>query len=87
MLVASGPISLLSHGDAENISVKTKNIFVPVDFVILDMDVDTKTPLILGRSFLSMMNAHIDERAGGIQLNINEHKEKYAFTPKVEQCS
>jgi hypothetical protein len=36
-------------GIAENIPVKTRNFFVPVDFVILDKKVDTKTPLILGR--------------------------------------
>jgi hypothetical protein len=35
------------------------------------MEVDTKTPLILGRPFLSMANAHIDVGAGKIQLNIN----------------
>ena len=51
------------------------------------MEVDTKTPLILGRQFLSTTNAHIDVGAGEIQLNINGQKEKFAFKPKVEQCS
>ena len=87
MLVASGPISLLSHGDAENISVKTKNIFVPVDFVILDMEVDTKIPLILGRPFLSMTTAHIDTGVGVIQLNINGQKERFGFRLKDDKCS
>ena len=51
------------------------------------MEVDTKTPLILGRPFLSTANAHIDVGAGEIQLNINGQTEKFAFRPKVEQCS
>jgi hypothetical protein len=51
------------------------------------MEVDTKTPLILGRLFLSTANAHIDVGAGEIQLNINGQKERFAFRPKVEQCS
>jgi hypothetical protein len=51
------------------------------------MEVETKTPLILGRPFLSTANTHIDVRAGEIQLNINGQKEKFAFKPKVEQCS
>ena len=51
------------------------------------MEVDTKTPLILGRSFLSTANASIDVGAGEIQLNINGQKEKFTFKPKVEQCS
>ena len=56
---------------AENIPVKIRNYFTPVDFVVLDMEVDTKTLLILGRPFLSIANAHIDVGAGEIQLNIN----------------
>ena len=51
------------------------------------MVVDTKTPLILGRPFLSSTNASIDVGAGEIQLNINGQKETFAFKPKVEQCS
>ena len=74
-------------GIAENIPVKIWNFFIPVDFVVLDMEVDAKTPLILGRPFLSTTNAHIDVRAGEIQLNINGQQEKFAFKPKVEQCN
>ena len=33
-------------GIAKDISVKIQNFFVPVDFVIIDMEVDTKIPLI-----------------------------------------
>jgi hypothetical protein len=72
---------------AENIPTKIRNFFVPVDFVILDMEVNAKTPLILGRPFLSTANAHIDVGAGEIQLNINGQKKRFAFRPKVEQCS
>ncbi|XP_039811815.1 uncharacterized protein LOC120674749 [Panicum virgatum] len=74
-------------GIAENIPVKIWNFFNPTDFVVLDMVVDTKTPLILGRPFLSTVNAHIDVGAREIQLNINGKTEKFAFRPKVEQCS
>jgi hypothetical protein len=38
---------------------------------VLDMDVDTRTSLILGRPFLSTANANIDVRAREIRLNIN----------------
>ena len=51
------------------------------------MEVDTKTPLNLGRPFLSTANAHIDVGVREIQLNINGLKEKFTFRPKVEQCS
>jgi hypothetical protein len=48
------------------------DFFVPVDFVVLDMDVDTRMPLILGRPFLSTANANIDVGARDILLNIND---------------
>ena len=51
------------------------------------MEVDAKTPLILGRPFLSIANTHIDVGAGEIQLNINGQQEKFSFKPKVEQCN
>ena len=73
-------------GIADDIPVKIQNFFVPVDFVILDMEVDTKMPLILGRPFLSMTTAHIDVGVGVIQLNINGQKERFNFKPKDEQC-
>jgi hypothetical protein len=47
-------------GIAENILVKIREFFVPVDFVVLDMSLDSKVSLILGRPFLSTANAHID---------------------------
>jgi len=51
------------------------------------MSVHTKTPLILGRTFFSTANAHIDVGAGEIHLNINGKEEKFHFKPRLEQCS
>ena len=74
-------------GIAENVPVKIRNFFIPVDFVVLDMEIDAKMPLILGSPFLSTAIAHINVGAGEIQLNINGQMEKFAFRPMVEQCS
>ena len=46
-----------------------------------------KTPLILGRPFLSTTNAHIDVRAGEIKFHINGKEEQFAFQHRPEQCS
>jgi hypothetical protein len=46
-----------------------------------------KTPLILGRPFLSITNAHNDVRAGEIKFHINGKEERFAFKPRREQCS
>ena len=74
-------------GVAENIPIKIHNFLVPMDFVVLDIEVDKKVPLILWRPFLSTAKAHIDVGAGEIQFTINGAQEKFNFKPKVEQCS
>jgi hypothetical protein len=74
-------------GIAEDIPVRVRDFFIPVDFIVLDMDVDTRTPLILSRPFLSTTNAIIDVVAGEIRHNINGDEEQFTFKPKVEQCS
>jgi hypothetical protein len=51
------------------------------------MQEDMKTPLILGRPFLSTTNAHIDVRAREIKFNINGKEECFDFKPRPEQCS
>jgi hypothetical protein len=54
---------------------------VLIDFVVLDMQEDTKTPLILGRPFLRTINTHIDIGAGEIKFHINGKEERFVFKP------
>ena len=58
-----------------------------MDFVVLDMQEDMKTPPILGRPFLSTTNAHIDVKVGEIKFHINGKKERFVFKPRSKQCS
>jgi hypothetical protein len=74
-------------GIAEDIPVKVQDCFIPMDFVVLDMDIGDETPLILGRPFLSTTNAQIDVGAGVIRLHINGWEEMFEFRPRKEQCS
>ena len=57
-----------------------------MNFVVLDMEIDNKTPLILGWPFLSTVDANIDVGKGQVHLNINGRRETFAFKSKVEQC-
>ncbi|KAK3118733.1 hypothetical protein QOZ80_9BG0705840 [Eleusine coracana subsp. coracana] len=74
-------------GIAEDIPVKIRDCFIPVDFVVLDMDVGKSTPLILGHPFLSTADARIDVGAGEIRFHINGKEEKFDFRPRKEQCN
>jgi hypothetical protein len=67
--------------------VKIRGYFVPVDFVVLDMETTKESPLILGWPFLSTAGAHINVGAREIRFNINGKEEKFDFWPRHEQCS
>jgi hypothetical protein len=75
-------------GIAEDILVRIRNSFIPVDFMVLEMDVCHQIPLILGRPFLSTVGATIDAAVGIIKLNISGKEKTFTFKPKgVEQCN
>jgi hypothetical protein len=46
-------------GIVEDILVRIRNSFIPVDFVVLKMDVCHQIPLILSRPFLSTTGARL----------------------------
>jgi hypothetical protein len=76
----------------ENIPVRIREFHVPVDFVVLDMELTKgaplkEAPLILGRPFLSTAGALIDVGAGDIRFKIHGQEVKFTFTPKTEQCN
>jgi hypothetical protein len=74
-------------GIVEDILVKIRSSFVPMDFVVPEMDVCCQIPLILGRPFLSNTGATIDVVARIIKLNISGKEQTFTFKPKgTEQC-
>ncbi|GJT88497.1 putative reverse transcriptase domain-containing protein, partial [Tanacetum coccineum] len=61
-------------GIAENMLVGIDKFVFPVDFIVLDMPKDIKTPLILGRPLLSTAHAKIDVFKKKIALRVgNDH--------------
>ncbi|KAG7594047.1 Retrotransposon gag domain [Arabidopsis thaliana x Arabidopsis arenosa] len=62
------PFSLL-----EDVPVMINGVEVPTDFVVLEMNEESKDPLILGRPFLASVGAVIDVRYGKIDLNLGKH--------------
>jgi hypothetical protein len=75
-------------GIVEDIPVRIRNSFIPMDFVVLEMDVYHQTSLILGRPFLSTARATIDVAARIIKLNISGKEKTFTFKPKgTEHCN
>jgi hypothetical protein len=61
--------------------VKIRGYFVPVDFIVLDMETIKESPLILGWPILSTAGAQIDVGVREIHFNINGKEEKFDFRP------
>jgi hypothetical protein len=57
---------------------------VPVDFVVLDMHLESRVSLNLERPFLSTTNARINTGRGEITFEINGKEEKFAFRSRPE---
>jgi hypothetical protein len=57
---------------------------VLVDLVVLDMHLDSRVSLILGRPFLSTTNERINVGGGEITFEINGKEEKFAFRTRPE---
>jgi hypothetical protein len=75
-------------GIVEDILVRIRNSFLPVDFLVLEMDVCHQTSLIHGMPFLSTIGATIDVAAGIIKINISGKEETFTFKPKgTKQCN
>jgi hypothetical protein len=68
--LVDSPVRYLA-GVVKDIPAKVRDCFIPVDFVVLDMDIGDEIPLVMGCPFLSMANAQIDVGAGVIRLHIN----------------
>ncbi|CAN7126974.1 unnamed protein product, partial [Brassica rapa subsp. narinosa] len=59
-------------GIIEDIQVLVGNTLVPADFVVLELEEESKDPLILGRPFLCTVGAIIDVRQGKIDLHLGD---------------
>jgi hypothetical protein len=75
-------------GIAEDIPVRIRSSFMPVDFMVLEMDDCPQIPLILGKPFLSTTGAMIVIAARIIKLNISWKEERFTFkTMGTEKCN
>ncbi|XP_016165016.1 uncharacterized protein LOC107607595 [Arachis ipaensis] len=63
-----------SHRVVEDLLVKVGEFIFPADFVVLDMEEEANTSIILGRPFLATVGAIIDVQKGELVLRLHEEK-------------
>ena len=72
------------EGITENVPVRVWDYFVPVDFVVLDMDNQKEITFILGRPFFNIADAHID--VGAERSDSMVKRRNLTSRPKRKQC-
>jgi hypothetical protein len=56
----------------EDITVKIEGIYIPADFVVVDIEEDDDVPIILGRPFLATEGALVDVQNGRIVFQVSD---------------
>ncbi|XP_010559014.1 PREDICTED: uncharacterized protein LOC104827536 [Tarenaya hassleriana] len=74
-------------GILEDVPLKVSDYYVPIDFVVLDMDEDSKIPIILGRPFLNTADAIVYVRAGRLTLKIGDETLEFKLDQNFKQPS
>ncbi|XP_014499594.1 uncharacterized protein LOC106760700 [Vigna radiata var. radiata] len=62
------------QGVVEDVLVKVDKLLFPVDFVIMEMEEDTKVPLILGRPFMKTARVLIDVDNGKLKVRVQNEE-------------
>ena len=72
-------------GVLEDAIILVGQSYVPIDFVILEIGGDVRTPIILGQPFLSTTKAIIYADSTKIYFTIKDRKEKFSFKNHIMQ--
>ena len=62
------------EGKIEDVLVKVDKFIFPVDFIVLDFEVDKEVPIILGRPFLATGKTLIDVQKGELTMRVNDQQ-------------
>ncbi|XP_021748087.1 uncharacterized protein LOC110713944 [Chenopodium quinoa] len=74
----------LPLGILEDVPVQVGRVFVPCDFVVMEMEEDSRVPLILGRPFLNTAGVVIDMKEGRLTLNVGDEKISFSFSQTLK---
>ncbi|XP_056691606.1 uncharacterized protein [Spinacia oleracea] len=75
----------LPLGKVEDVPMRIGKFFIPVDFVVLEMEEDPNFPIILERPFLATTGAIIDVRGGRLSLSVGDEKIEFQLN-QIMRC-
>ncbi|XP_021865862.2 uncharacterized protein [Spinacia oleracea] len=75
----------LPLGKVEDVPMRVGKFFIPVDFVVLEMEDDPNVPIILGRPFLATAGAILDVRGCRLSLSVGDGKIEFQLN-QIMRC-
>jgi len=72
-------------GILEDIPIRVGKIYIPADFVVVNIKEDSKIPILLGRSFLATAGAVINIKYGKIVFHVGDEKVEFEID-KLMKC-
>jgi len=79
-------------GVLKDVPLQVGKIFIPCDFVVMEMEEDSQIAIVLGRPFLATAGAMIDVKNGQLSLHVGEEKLEFnlskvtAFASLKDAC-
>ena len=74
-------------GVPEDVPLQVRKLFIPCDFVIMEMEEDAQIPIILGCPFLDTAGAMIDAKNGRLSLQVDEEKLEFDLSQAIASPS
>ncbi|MCH99064.1 hypothetical protein A2U01_0020075 [Trifolium medium] len=67
-------------GILENVPVRIGQLYIPTDFVIMDIREDVDIPILLGRPFLATAGTIIDVKRGKLTFEVGDEKIEFILS-------
>jgi len=74
-------------GILEDIPIKVGKIYIPADFVVVDIKEDSEIPILIGRPFLATVGAVINVKYGKIVFHVGDKKVEFEITNLIKGSS
>ena len=74
-------------GRVDDVHIMVNNNFVPVDFVVLDIECNASCPIVLGRPFVRTVGANIDMKEENIKYQFPRKKGMKHFPRTIMKSS
>lgn len=64
----------------ENVPVRIGQFYIPIEFIIRDINDGSNIPIILGRPFFATVSAIVDMKKGKLTFEVGEEKVEFILS-------